>query len=288
MGGGFSDFLVERFDATALVHLDDAEVARLSLRHGDGGDGEIGLVLEVAREHLEHVHFVDVVPAEDADVLGRLVGDDVLRLVDRVGRAAKPALSGALLRGDRLDEVVEHRREAPRARDVLFERRALVLREDLDPMQPRVDEIRENDVDDSIAPTEGNRGLGAVDRERAEAPPLAAGEDHHEHAARLEERSGTELVHGQAPSVPDREEAGERAASVASPPTMPTGPGWAPTSFPFSAGAVGPPKGARGPKDIGVSLYWLLQGVLALLAPHPEGFAEAPQGRLGQLSQEIR
>ena len=60
---------------------------------------------EVRADHLADVHLVDVVAAEDADVLGRLVGDDVLALVHGVGRAPEPALAGALLRGDRLDEL---------------------------------------------------------------------------------------------------------------------------------------------------------------------------------------
>ena len=72
-------------------------------------------------DHLPHVHLVDVVPAEDAHELGALVGDDVLALVDGVGGPAEPALAGALLRGDGLDELVEDRREPPDARDVFLE-----------------------------------------------------------------------------------------------------------------------------------------------------------------------
>ena len=146
----------------------------------------VGVRVLVVGEHLPHVHLVDVVAAEDADELRPLVVDDVLALPHRVGRAAVPRLARALLRGDGLDELVEHRREAPVARDVLLERRALVLREHLDAREPRVDEVREDDVDDAIATAEGHRRLRAVERERVEALALAAGEDHHEHLRRVE------------------------------------------------------------------------------------------------------
>jgi hypothetical protein len=127
--------------------------------------------LDVEVEHLAHVHLVDVVAAEDAHELRLLVADDVLALVHRVGRAAEPRLARALLRGDRLDELVEDRRETPDARDVLLERRALVLREDLDAREARVDEVRQDDVDDAVASAEGDRGLGAIERQREEARP---------------------------------------------------------------------------------------------------------------------
>ena len=74
-----------------------------------------------------------MVAAEDADELRLLVADDMLALVDGVGRAPEPRLARALLCRDRLDELVEDGRQAPHARDVLLERRALVLREHLDP-----------------------------------------------------------------------------------------------------------------------------------------------------------
>jgi hypothetical protein len=61
-----------------------------------------------------------VIAAEDAHELGILVADDVLALPDRVGRAAVPRLARALLRRDRLDELVEDRRQAPRTSDVLL------------------------------------------------------------------------------------------------------------------------------------------------------------------------
>ena len=129
---GSSTFSWKRDDAPVGADLEDAEVARLAPRHRDGGDRRVGARLLVEGDHLPDVHLVDVVAAEDADELRLLVVDDVLALPDGVGRAAVPGLARALLRGDGLDELIEDGREAPVSRDVLLERRALVLREHLD------------------------------------------------------------------------------------------------------------------------------------------------------------
>jgi hypothetical protein len=143
----------------------------------------------VRLDHLAHIHLVDVVAAEDGDQLRVLVGDDVLTLEDRVRRALEPGEPGPLLRRDGLDELVEDRREAPDARDVLLEGRALVLRQHLDPAEARVDEVREDDVDDPVSSGEGNSGLGAVERQGVEPLALAAREDHHENLIRVERGS---------------------------------------------------------------------------------------------------
>ena len=52
--------------------------------------------------------------------------------------------------------------------------------------EARVDEVRQDDVDDAVAAAERHGGLGAVERERVEALALAAREDHHEHLRRVE------------------------------------------------------------------------------------------------------
>ena len=134
IGGGFVGLLVEGDDAPVRRRISMTPKSRASSR----GTGMAATVASASRstwrcDHLAHVHLVDVVAAEDADdAPGFSSVMTCWHLVDGVGRAAEPALAGALLRGDRLDELVEHRREPPAARDVLLERRALVLGEDLD------------------------------------------------------------------------------------------------------------------------------------------------------------
>ena len=83
-----------------------------------------------------------------------------------VGRAAEPLLAEALLRRHDLDVEVEHRREAPAARDVRVERVRLVLRQHLDLEEAGVDEVRQHEVDEAIATADRHRRLGALGGER--------------------------------------------------------------------------------------------------------------------------
>ena len=69
--------------------LDDAELVGLLDRHADRRDGHARAGGDVLLDHLARVHAVDVVGAEDDDVLGPLVVDQVEVLVDRVGRARR-------------------------------------------------------------------------------------------------------------------------------------------------------------------------------------------------------
>ena len=103
--------------------------------------------------------------------------DQVEALQDRVGRTAEPALAEPLLRGHGGDVGVEQPRQPPGLRDVAVEAVRLVLRQHDDLAQPRVDEVREREVDQAVAAAERHGGLGTVCRERHEALALATGED---------------------------------------------------------------------------------------------------------------
>lgn len=173
-GRRIGNLLVEGDDAALIVSFDDAELSSFVTRNRDRSDGDVSLRVEVLREHLPHVHLVDMVATKNAHVFGMFIRDDVLRLVDSVGGALEPAFSGALLSRNGLDEVVEHGRKAPGSRDVFFERGALVLREHLDFVQSGVDEVRQNDVDDSVTSPERNRRFCAVVGEGSESSSFAA------------------------------------------------------------------------------------------------------------------
>jgi hypothetical protein len=134
----------------------------------------------VELEHLRDVHLVDVVGAEDEDLVGVLVGDQVQVLKDRVDRALVPITTRAHLRGHRLAEVTEEGRHAPRARDVIVERVRLVLRQHLELEDARVDEVREAEVDDAIAATERDGGLRALSGEGVKARTSATSQHHRE------------------------------------------------------------------------------------------------------------
>ena len=76
---------------------------RLGAGHPDAGHGGAGAAFDVELHHLLGVHAVHVVGAENHDVVGIFVVDQVHRLVDRVGGAGVPARAEALLRGNRGD-----------------------------------------------------------------------------------------------------------------------------------------------------------------------------------------
>jgi hypothetical protein len=176
--GGVAGLLHEADHPPLAVNLDDAELLGLFHPHRDGRHRQVGLVVDVEVEHLPHVHAVDVVGAEHEGVLGLLVGDDVEVLVDGVGRPLEPLRAVAHLGRDDLDVLVEEGREAPGPLHVGVERLRLVLHQHLHLEDVGVGEVGEDEVDDAVAATEWDRGLGTVAGERIEPPPLAAGQDH--------------------------------------------------------------------------------------------------------------
>jgi hypothetical protein len=70
-------------------------------------------------EHLADIHFIDVISAEDADVVVLFIRDEVGVLVDGVCAAAVPVFGDALLGGDGLDVLIDHAGEVPAARQVV-------------------------------------------------------------------------------------------------------------------------------------------------------------------------
>ena len=135
-------------------------------------------------DHLARIHAVDVVGAEHADRVRALVVDEVQVLVDRVGRAREPAWPAAHLRGHGRDVVAHQRRQMPGRRDVPVEAVALVLRQNDDPAEARVDEIREREVDQPVVAAEGHRRLRPVGGQRREPLALTARQDDGEDARR--------------------------------------------------------------------------------------------------------
>jgi hypothetical protein len=118
----------------------------------------------------------------------------------RMASADEPALAETLLRRHRRDVGVEEPGEAPRLRHVAVEAVRLVLREHDDLAQPRVDEVRQGEIDEAVSAAEGNRGFGPVRRQGHEPLALATGEDDSEdlggrHVPRLGERNVRDQRH---------------------------------------------------------------------------------------------
>ena len=177
--------LAERPDRARVgVGLDHAELAGALDRDPDPRDREPGSERDVLLEHLARIHPEDVVGAEDADVVGPLVVDQVQVLVDRVGRAGEPVRPAAHLGGHRRDVVAEQRRQPPGGRDVAAEALALVLRQHRDLELAGVDEVREREVDQPVVAAEGHRRLRPVGGQRRQALSLTTGEDDREDPGR--------------------------------------------------------------------------------------------------------
>ena len=155
-------------------------------RHAADGDRHVGPVAAVGGDERLVVHLVDVVAGEDDDGVRRVVLDDVDVAQDRVGRAAVPlgdrprAMYGwRSLTPPRLRSRSHGRPEA----DVVVERARVVLGQDDDVVDVRVDAVRQREVDDPVLAAERHGRLGALlrtgsrgarPRRRRGSPPSSA------------------------------------------------------------------------------------------------------------------
>ena len=159
------------------VDVDDAELVGQRDRLPDRRDRAAGAGLDVVGHHLREVHPVDVVGADHDHDVGLLVGEQVERLVDRVGAAEVPPLAHALLRRHRGDVVAEQVGHPPRRGDVPVEAVRLVLRQHDDLEVAGVDDVGQREVDEAVDAAERHRGFGPVGGQRHQALALTAGED---------------------------------------------------------------------------------------------------------------
>ena len=127
--------------------------------------------------HVLDVHPVDVVGAEDDDVVGVLVVDQVHRLEDGIGAALVPLLACPLLCGHGRHVAPEQVRHAPGQRDVPVQRVRLVLSQDADLGEVGVGEVGQHEIDESIGAAKWHCWLGPVSRQRHQPLTLAAGKD---------------------------------------------------------------------------------------------------------------
>jgi len=174
--------LAELGDPPLAVGAQHAELVRAGGGDGLHRDRDVRSEEAVPREKIDVIHPVEVVSREDEDV-PRAVGGDVRQhLPHGVGRPLKPVdRARGLLGREDLDEAPAEDVEAVRPRDVLVEGRRVVLREHVDAVDPRVDAVRDRDVDEPVAPRERHGRLRAHPGEREEpcAPPAAEYESDH-------------------------------------------------------------------------------------------------------------
>ena len=150
----------------AVLTVDDTQGGSELDRLTDTGDRGRQARLDVVVDHLREVHAVDVVRTDDDDVLGRLVVDDVQRLVDGVRAAQVPVGSATLLGRNRRNEVAEQGGGVPGLRDVAVKGVRLVLSQHDDLEVSGVHDIRQSEIDQTEMTSKRNGRLRAIRRQR--------------------------------------------------------------------------------------------------------------------------
>jgi len=183
-GGGVVALFVKCEDASVVIGFDDAEFRGELAGEGIGGDGDFGAASHVEIDHAADIHAVDVIASEDGHDVRVGLLDEIDVLKNGVGGSLIPGLVlGAHLRGDVDDEVaLEQAAELPSLAQVLEQRLAAELGEDIDGVDSGINEVAENEIDDAVFAAEGDGGFGAFAGERKEAGSFASGEDDAQYA----------------------------------------------------------------------------------------------------------
>jgi hypothetical protein len=128
-------------------------------------------------KHVSYVHPVDVISAEDADRVRPTVLYVVQVLIDRIRASLVPGIPSAHLRGDRIYELVKNVRKVPAELQMSQEGIGFELGKYDNSMEPRVYEVRQNEVDDAVMATERDGGFRPLVRERSQTLPLTSSQD---------------------------------------------------------------------------------------------------------------
>src|SRR5271157_1914186 len=183
-GGRIGIFLVKGHDASILAGLNDAEFAGVLSGCGYGGDRHLRVPGNVEGDHAGDVHAVDVIGAEDGHHVRVRLLDEIDVLQDSVGRTLVPGFGlGTHLRRYWDNKVARQQStELPYLAQMLKQRLAAELGEHIDRVDSGIDEIAEDEIDDPVRASEGNRWLGAIPSEGKQAGSLATGEHNAQNA----------------------------------------------------------------------------------------------------------
>ena len=152
--------LTEAEYAPVFVGVNDAERRGFSDGNRQRGDTDVGMAAQVKINHLAHVHAIDMVGTKHHDEVRRKLFDQPQVLIDGIGSALEPFRSLAHLRWNHRDELLgEDRRQQPGTTDVLDQRLRLVLDQQVDGENLRVDQVGENKVNDAKTAAERYRWL---------------------------------------------------------------------------------------------------------------------------------
>ena len=172
--------LLELGDGAVLVHKHEAETGGLFPLDFAHGDGAGRFLLFVEGQHVGVVHLVDVVAGQHDDVFGVVLVDKVDVLVDGVCGALVPVGPLDLLIGGQDVDAAVGAVEVPgfAVADVVVQLKGLILGEDTDREDARVDAVGQREVDDTVLSAEGDRRFGDLVGQDAESAALAASQKH--------------------------------------------------------------------------------------------------------------
>jgi hypothetical protein len=136
------------------------------------------MAAQVEGDHLANVHSVNMVGAKHNHQVRRMPLDQSQVLINGVRSPLKPLRALAHLRRDHGDELLgEDGRQDPGAADVLDQRLRLVLDQEVNGKDLRIDQVGKDKIDDAVPTAEGNRGLGPMFGKRMQTRAFAACED---------------------------------------------------------------------------------------------------------------
>ncbi len=159
------------------IAVHDAELGRRLARHGHRAQRDLRPALDVLLEQLPVVHVVELVAAEDDEILRRMLQEIPHVLAHGVGGALVPVdVVLGLLRGEDFHERARLRKvvELVARADVLVQARRVELREQVHLAQAAVEAVGNGDVHEPVLAAEGHGGFGAFlgqGNSRVPAPP---------------------------------------------------------------------------------------------------------------------
>ncbi len=202
-------------DPPILADLHDPEARSIIERHGNAADRHVGPRCRVLIEQVAIVHLVDVVAAQNQNMIGVGSPNRFQILIHGIGGSSIPMLADSLLRRQHVDEFTPLAREAaPSLMQMPVQAHRLVLREHKHLSQAAVDAVGKSKVDDSINPRERNHGLGPISCERTKPISLASCENDCEYLRH--DSSSSRRLHSSSPTTCDAASFRKRRAA---PPT---------------------------------------------------------------------
>ena len=151
---------------------------------GNGGDGDVRPGLDVLVDHLAEIHAIQLVAAQDDEIIKIVVQKVHQIFPHRVRRAFIPRRVGErLLRREDFHKAARELVEFVRARNVPVQRRGIELRQNVNAPEAGVDAVGDRDVHEAVFSGERHGGFGAVFGQRKQARALAAAHDDAENFA---------------------------------------------------------------------------------------------------------